>query len=268
MASKDNDGCAGSIGVAIFFIIFVVSAIPKEIWIGLGVIAAVGVLMWLAATAIEGVQKVRAEAAKREKAAQAAQAAAEKKLREAAVRKAKQNLIDRIGEKNALLVDSARASVKKVTTSEAARTGWLGDVDFTDDLRGIVENFAKAHDLRKVARKLSALDKPSDDDRKILGEATATAECLEKAAVERVALIGRCAAEAKAVDDSLETERRDARTAEQRAQLHAQLNAMLYGIEAAPPTTPGDSTADAVMARVQAYREIKHQIHQARGSGA
>ena len=268
MASKDNDGCAGPAGVAIVLIFVVISAIPKDVWIGLGVIAAVGLLIWLAAKAIDGVQSVRAEAAKREKAAQAAKAAAEKKQREEAVQAAKQKQIARIGEKNALLVDSARASVKKVTASEAARTGWLGDVDFTDDLTGIVENFAKAHDLRKVADKLSALDKPSDDDRRILGEATATAERLEKAAVERVTLIGRCATEAKAVDESLQTERRDARTAEQRAQLHAQLNAMLYGIEAAPPATPGDSTADAVMARVQAYREIKHQIHQARGSDA
>jgi hypothetical protein len=39
---------------------------------------------------------------------------------------------------------------------------------------------------------------------------------------------------------------------------------MLYGIEAAPDTTPADSAADAVMARVQAYREIKSQIQQFR----
>jgi hypothetical protein len=39
---------------------------------------------------------------------------------------------------------------------------------------------------------------------------------------------------------------------------------MLYGIEAAPETTPTDSAAEAVMARVQAYREIKNQIQQSR----
>lgn len=42
------------------------------------------------------------------------------------------------------------------------------------------------------------------------------------------------------------------------------LSAMLYGIEATPEATPTDSAADAVMARVQAYREIKNQIQQAR----
>ena len=39
---------------------------------------------------------------------------------------------------------------------------------------------------------------------------------------------------------------------------------MLYGIEATPDTTPMDSAVEAVMARVQAYREIKNQIQQAR----
>lgn len=83
--------------------------------------------------------------------------------------------------------------------------------------------------------------------------------------VERVKLIEKCAAEAEAVDESLRKERADARTAEQRARLHAKLSSMLYGIQATPDTGPLDSTADAVIARVEAYREIKHQIQQSRG---
>ncbi len=73
-------------------------------------------------------------------------------------------------------------------------------------------------------------------------------------------MIAKCAREARLVDESLRNERKAARTAEQRAQLHAQLSAMLYGIEAAPDVAPPDSAADAVMARVQAYRDIKNQI--------
>ncbi|MDH6199092.1 hypothetical protein M2272_005759 [Mycobacterium frederiksbergense] len=115
-----------------------------------------------------------------------------------------------------------------------------------------------------MADKLSALDKPSVEDRKILGEAKTTAANLERAAIERVELIGKCATEAQLIDKSLRTEREDARVAEQRAELHAKLSAMLYGIEATPDTTPADSAVDAVMARVQAYREIKNQIQQAR----
>jgi hypothetical protein len=158
------------------------------------------------------------------------------------------------------------AAVKEVGASEAARAGWLGDVDFTADIQGITDNFQKAHALRKVAHTLSALDKPSMDDRKIFAEAKTTVANLELAAIERVELIGKCATEARLVDKSLRDEREDARTAEQRAELHAQLSGMLYGIEATPDATPADSAADAVIARVQAYREIKNQIQQVRDS--
>lgn len=267
MASNDSkDGCAGVAGGALIFVIVVIAAIPKEIWIVLGIVVAVVLLMWLAAKAVDAITKSRDEADKRERAAQAAKTAAEKQQREEAIRKAKQQLIEKIGEKNALLVHSARTSVKKVTASESARAGWLGDVDFTADIKGIIENFAKAQELRKVADKLAALDNLSADDTRIFTEAKATAEKMEHAGIQQVRLIAKCAAEAKLIDESLQTERKDARTAEKRAELHGQLNAMLYGIEAAPAATPADSTADAVMARVQAYREIKHQIYQARRS--
>lgn len=43
---------------------------------------------------------------------------------------------------------------------------------------------------------------------------------------------------------------------------------MLYGIEATQDVGPTDSAVDAVMARVQAYREIKNRILVARGDGA
>lgn len=39
---------------------------------------------------------------------------------------------------------------------------------------------------------------------------------------------------------------------------------MLYGIEATPNTTTTDSGADAVLARIAEYREIKNQIQLAR----
>jgi hypothetical protein len=83
-----------------------------------------------------------------------------------------------------------------------------------------------------------------------------------------VELIVKCANEAKLIDKSLRIERDDARVAEHRAELHGKLSAMLYGIEATPDSTPTDSAVDAVMARVQAYREIKSQIERARDSGS
>lgn len=164
------------------------------------------------------------------------------------------------GSKNVALVDSARAAVKRVAASEAARSGWLGDVDFTADVEAIAARLRKAHELRKVIRDLSALSNPGPDDRKILAEASMAADELESSAAERVNLIQMCAAEADLIDKSLHAERKEMRDAEQRAALHAKLGAMLYGIEAASEPMPTDSAVDGVMARVQAYREIKKQI--------
>ena len=179
--------------------------------------------------------------------------------------KEKQRRIATLGKDNAALVESALSAVKMVAASEAAREGWLSDVDFSADIQQITDIFEKAHALRELIRTLSALDKPSAEDHRILSEAKTTAANLECAAIERVELIDKCATEAQLIDKSFQTEREDARVDEQRAELHAKLSAMLYGIEATPDTTPTDSAVDAVMARVQAYREIKNQIQQARG---
>lgn len=190
----------------------------------------------------------------------AAQAAAAKREREERARKQKQQRIRTLGSENAALVEVALAAVKEVGASEAACAGWLGDVDFAADIRGIIDNFQKAHALRKVADKLSALDRPSVDDRKILAEAKTTTANLTLAAIERIELIGKCATEARLIDKSLCEERENAQAAEQRAELHGKLSAMLYGIETTPDTMTTDSAADAVMARVHAYREIKNQL--------
>ena len=204
--------------------------------------------------------QARAVREKQARISRAAQAAAAKRREEEKARQEKQQRINDLGEENAALVECALAAVKQVGESEAARTGWLGDVDFTADIEEITANFQKAHALRVVATKLSALDKPSEDDRRILAEANTSIANLELAASERVELIVQCAGEAHLVDKSLSDERKDAQTAEQRAELHAKLSAMLYGIGAAPKAIPTDSAVDAVMTRVQAYREIKNQL--------
>jgi hypothetical protein len=165
-----------------------------------------------------------------------------------------------LGGRYASIVEPTRATVSDIRYSEAARSGLLGDIDFDADIRGITDNLLKANELEKVVVKLAALDKASADDRMILAEAIATVSDLETAALNRVELIAKCAAEAKLVDKSLHEERQDAKTSAQRAELHAKLAAMLYGIEATPDITPADSAADAVLLRVRAYREIKNQI--------
>lgn len=174
------------------------------------------------------------------------------------VRRADENRA--LGRRYASIVEPTRATVSDIRYSEAARSGLLGDIDFNADIRGITDNLLKAHELENVADTLAALDKPSADDRRILAEAKTTVAKLETAALNRVELIDKCAAEAKLIDKSLHEERQDATTSAQRAELHAKLAAMLYGIEATPDTTPTESAVDAVLMRVQAYREIKNQI--------
>ena len=264
MAKKGNDSVGGAIGAVLFGIVVIIAMIPKPVWIALGITAAAAVLCWVIYKSILAYERTRAAAEEQARIEQAAQAAAAKRARAEQLRREKQQRIDAVGRKHADLIDLAWVNVKKVGASEAARAGWLGDVDFSADIAGVTDSFEKAHALRKVTEQLAALDKPSAEDRRILTEATKTAAALERSAVGRLDLIERCAKEAALVDKSLQQDRKDARTAEQRAELHGQLSAMLYGIEAPPQTAARDSTADAVMARVAAYREIKNQIQLAR----
>jgi hypothetical protein len=265
--AKGGKGSDSTLGGGIIGIIILIAIVPKQVWIVLGVTVGVSVLVWLIYKAMTAYEAHRIEAAEQARIREAADAARAKQEREEAVRKAKQRLIETVGEKNARLVDSARSAVARVEASEAARAGWLGEVDFTTDIQAIADKFQKAHALRQVAKDLGALDKPSADDRLILAEANTTVANLESAAIERVELIQKCASEAGLIDESLRTERADAKTAEQRAQLHAKLSAMLYGIEATPDFAPSDSAADAVMSRVQAYQEIKREIMRVRDAG-
>ena len=251
-----SKGSDSAVGGGIIFIIVLIAMIPKEVWIAVGIGIGISILLWLIYKAQIAHEERQAEAAKQARIREAAEA-----------KRARQLFIESLGQKNAGLVDAARAAVKQVAASEAARAGWLGDIDFTTDIAAITNKFQKAHALRQVAKDLSALDKPSADDRTILAEANTTIATLESAAIERVELIQRCAFEARSIDESLRTERADAKSAEQRAQLYAKLSAMLYGIEATPDFAPADSAADAVMARVQAYQEIKREIMRVRDAG-
>ncbi|KUI31808.1 hypothetical protein AU195_08640 [Mycobacterium sp. IS-1496] len=265
--SKRSSNAADGVGGLIFFVILLIVLIPKPVWIFLGVLVGVVLIGWFVAWIVSSEKERRAAAEEQERVGRAEKAAAAKRQREERLRKERQLRIDTLGKDNAALVESALSAVRQITASEAAHAGWLGDVNFTADINGVTASFEKAFALRRVADKLAALDKPSADDRTILAEARTTIATLEGAARERVELIRKCAKEAQLIDKSLRTEREDAHVAEQRAELHAKLSAMLYGIEATPDTTPADSAVDAVMARVHAYREIENQIELARNDG-
>ncbi|MCV7056499.1 hypothetical protein [Mycolicibacterium gilvum] len=267
MSKKGSSDGSSVVGGFIFVVIVLIAMVPKPVWITLGIVAAAVLVTWIVYRIVVAVEAHRAAEEERERVERAQQAAAQKREREERARKAKQRRIDTLGKQNAARVESTLSAVQRVKASEAARTGWLGEVDFSADIKSITENFEKAHALRAVTSKLSALDKPNADDKKILDEAKTAIAALEGAAIERVTLIEKCATEAQLIDKTLRTERDDARIAAQRAELHGKLSGMLYGIEAAPPAAPSDSAAAAVMARVQAYREIKSQIERAREDG-
>ncbi len=253
-------GPVGAVGIS--FVIAIVAALSGGLPQPLVVVIVVGVLLFaLGKVSWEALQHYRNEFNRNAQKKREAQEAAAKDERS----RRKQRLVAELGSKNAALVESAKAAVKRVTGSEAARAGWLGDVDFTADIAAITDSFRKAHELNDVADQLSTLDNPSANDRKLLADAQRTAADLAATASSRITLIQQCAAEAELVDDSLRKERDDARTAEQRDELQAKLSSMLYGIEATPSMDSGSPAADSVIARVQGYREIKNQIRLVRG---
>jgi hypothetical protein len=241
-------------------------------WIGLAVMAAVMLLIMVLEERQAGFMNPRVSIAERLRNAKAAQRAEQAAQDAAKIAAAERRAFQQerefqrsIGEDNAPLLSSAKAAVRLVQGSEAARGGWLGDVDFTADIHGITENFQKARALLRTAAELSMLSNPSPDDRRIMDEAMLTASNLELAARDRLKLIEQCATEAKLIDQSLHMEREAAQTEGQRAELHAKLTSMLYGVQAEPAVADTPSVADSVIMRVRAYHEIRSQIQQSRG---
>jgi hypothetical protein len=268
---SNNRSAGGGLG-GFIFALFVLWAIDPEattgLLIGFGVVVALVVVVCIVYLINEAVDERHArqvEQARIDQADRAAAAVRQREECEAKARQLKQRRIDTLGKENAALLGAALTAVKQVAASEAARTGWLPDVEFGPDIKWIAANFKKAHGLRKVADQLFALDKSGADEQRALAEARTTIANLERVAIDSVELIGKCAKEAQLIDESLRDQRRDAKVAEKRAELTAKLSAELYGIEAAPDTAPTSSAVDAVMARAQAYRDIKNHLQQAPG---
>lgn len=249
--NASNSGCFGIFGV--FLILGIIVSIPAGVWLALGIAVLVGLLTWGGIAFYRTSQKDRAA---RAAAAEQAEAARREQDRRA--------LIDRLGAANVGRLDTAVAAVHQIEKSEAAGEGWLGEVDFAADIEEIAARYERAAELRQTADRLRGLANPNADDQRILAEAQQAATELESTASRMVTLIGNCAAEAWQIDESLRQERVEAHTAQQRAELHGQLSAMLYGIEATPGTPESESAAGRVMARVAGYREIKQQITQTR----
>ncbi len=240
--------------------------------LGAIVVAGVAVVFWLAATAIvSGVKDAMREEGQTNA---TGTNVAETRHPSWNVGAERERLREEHAARNAKAVEAALAAVRELAASEAARSGWLGELDFTNDIAIIRDNFQRAEALRETADTLflldrptslldqptSVLDQPNDDDRRLLRDATNAIADLEAAANRKVDLIRQCAASARRIDGSLKDERQEADNEAKRAELQAKLSAMLFGVEVAHDRTAGDSAVDAVMSRVHAYREIKEQI--------
>lgn len=142
MSKKSSDG-SNVIGGLIVFVVVLIALVPKPVWIALGVIVGAIIVTWVVYRIVTAVEAGRAAEAERLRIERAEQAGVAKREREERVRKAKQQRIDTLGKQNAARVESALRAVRQVKSSEAARAGWLGDVDFSADLKSITENFKK-----------------------------------------------------------------------------------------------------------------------------
>ena len=230
-----------------------IAVVPKEVWVGLGILVVVGLMLGLFVWTNGELGKARAATVQREAPAFTLWGKGEKD---------RQRRRELIGPRYAERFNVALKAVEQISKTEAARDGWLGEIDFSADLRCTFDDLQRAIALRRTAKKLSDLAEPSESDLKILKDAKAAASRIDRIAFNRIDLIKKCAREARRIDESLEKERESARTAEQRAQLNGQLYGMLYGIEKAPNVPPADSGAERVMSWVAAYREIENLLRE------
>lgn len=171
--------------------------------------------------------------------------------------------VERLGTDGLKKLVQAKDAVKRIGATEAAREGWLGDsrdISFSADLRLTEDQLAQIVTLRAKIGKAKRLPYGTDADKQMIKEAEAAAKRLETAVRERIKVIEGCARQAEEVDAILRDQRHRADVASQRDELRAQLAAMLSGVELAAQNQPSDS-ADAVLARVEAFRELKDSIN-------
>ena len=112
MAKKNDSG--STVAGGLFAVFIVIAIVPKQVWIGLGIAAAVAVITWVAYKVVIAFDERKAAAEKQARAAAAAEAARVKQQREEHARKVKKERIDALGATNAARVDSAQAAVKRV----------------------------------------------------------------------------------------------------------------------------------------------------------
>lgn len=164
-----------------------------------------------------------------------------------------------LGTEGSALYARAESAVRRILSTELARSGALGNLhesDFGSDLKMIEDNSRAATELQRLIRELSGIPSPTAEDRARVEEATHKIADLNRQSRERVEMLENGWEEAKAVDASIREEREQAALAEKRDEVHGRLAAALFGAEAALERPPS-SAAERVLVLGAAYREVK-----------
>lgn len=189
---------------------------------------------------------------------------AEEDQKRAAARRAvtERKRVDSFTKDGLALLERGRSAVDGVKATEAARDGWLGapaDLDFSEDLAMISNSLLQARRIEKMVQRSTSIPDPSPDDTAMARDAEKTVGTLRAESKNRVQLLEDCAAQAHEVDRLLAQERRQRELDEQRDDVRQRLAAELYGAEVRPSKRDSDA-ADAVAARVAAFRELKNVV--------
>jgi hypothetical protein len=223
------------------------------------------VVAWLVAVSVIRRRAELTETPEQRKVREAAERAqAEQDEKRASARKAvaERKRVDSFTKDGLALMTKARTAVSTVRATEAARDGWLGDqadLDFSADLTLISEFLLRARRIEKVAERSKKIPDPSPDDVAMLRDAEKAVTTLRTEAKGRVGIIEDCVKHAREIDRLLAEDRRRQEVDRQREAARRQLAAELYGVEMRSPAQHSE-TADAIAARVQAFRELKNVV--------
>ena len=257
-SSTTEAATIAGLGVVGFLAAVVIGSVGLPAW-------WVPLVLWLVGFSI-----VRHRAPLRETRAQrAVREAAERKQAEqdekrAAARKvvAERKRADSFTKDGLSLLQRANAAVDEVRSTEAARGGWLGkptELDFSADVALISEALLQARRIEKVVERTKKIPDPSPDDVAMLRDAEKMVKTLRAEAKSRVRIIDDCVKQAREIDRLLAEERRQQEVDKQREAARRQLAAELF-VAGVRPSARDSDTADAIAARVQAFRELKNIV--------
>ena len=156
----------------------------------------------------------------------------------------------------------ARAAVRGIVASEAARSGWLGDLeasDFSADLTNLEEDLRVANQLRQLVKEISSLPSPTAADSALLEEARHKLASLDRRSADRFKLLEKSWARTKMLDKTLQKQRENLALDREREDLHQQMVAALSEVDASPDVT-SSSAAERIVALTAAYEEINGPI--------